>query len=520
MSEDRVIIFDSTLRDGEQAAGGAMSFEEKLEIARHLERLGADIIEAGFPISSPGDFQAVQTVSREIKGSTVCALARALPADIDQAWEAIKEAQRPRIHTFLSASDIHIEHQLKVDRERALEMAIDSVKRAKGYCEDVEFSPMDATRADPEYLYRMIEATIDAGATTVNIPDTVGYGIPSEFAALIQGIQETVPNIHKAVISVHCHNDLGMAVANSLAAVKAGARQVECCINGIGERAGNASFEEVVMSIHTRKDFFGITTGINTQHLYAASRMVSRITGFTVQPNKPIVGSNAFRHSSGIHMDGVLKERVNYEIMDPPMVGWVGDSLVLGPRSGRHGLRARLETLGYHVEGEDLERVYEAFIALADKKQEVTDLDLESLMAQDRRTAWEPSIYRLEHVQVSAGSSSIPTATVELVGPDEAVLTDAAIGNGPVDAIYQAINRIVGVENRLVDYNVSSVTEGLDAIGEVTIRIERNGHIYLGHGANTDILVASAKAYLSALNRLIDSEGLKGTPRQPGSTPD
>ena len=520
MSEDRVIIFDTTLRDGEQAAGGAMSFEEKLEIARQLERLGVDIIEAGFPISSPGDFQSVQAVSRAIKDTTVCALARALPDDIDRAWEAIKEARRPRIHTFLSSSDIHIMHQLRKDREQVMEMAVSMVKRAKGYCEDVEFSPMDATRSEPAYLYQMLEATIDAGATTVNIPDTVGYAIPSEFAELIRGIVENVPNIGRAVISVHCHNDLGMAVANSLAAVRAGARQVEVCINGIGERAGNASLEEVVMGIHTRKDLFGLATGINTSQLYAASRLVSRITGFVVQPNKPIVGANAFRHSSGIHMDGVLKERTNYEIIDPASVGWVGESLVLGPRSGRHGLRARLETLGYHLDHEELERVYQAFIALADKKQEVTDLDLESLMAQERRTAWEPTIYRLEHVQVSTSSGGIPTATVRVVGPDEEVLTDAATGNGPVDAVYRAMNRIIGVENRLVDFNVSSVTGGLDAIGEVTIRIERGGRVYLGHGASTDILVASARAYLSALNRLIATEGLKGAPQEPGSAPD
>lgn len=520
MSEDKVIIFDSTLRDGEQAAGGAMSTEEKLEIARQLERLGVDVIEAGFPISSPGDFASVQAVSREIKNATVCALARALPADVDRAWEAIKDARRPRIHTFVSSSDIHIMHQLRKDRDQVIDMAVSMVKRAKGYCEDVEFSPMDATRSQPEYLYRMLEAAIDAGATTVNIPDTVGYAIPSEFAELIRGILENVPNIGKAVISVHCHNDLGMASANTLAAIRAGARQAEVCINGIGERAGNASLEEVVMGIQTRKDFFGITTGINTQHIYATSRLVSRVTGFVVQPNKPIVGANAFRHSSGIHMDGVLKQRTNYEIMDPTAVGWVGESLVLGPRSGRHGLRARLEQLGYHVEGDDLERVYEAFKALADKKREVTDLDLESLMAQDRRTAWEPTIYTLEHVQVSTASNGVPTATVKIVAPDGQVLTDAAIGNGPVDAVYQAINRIIGVENRLVEYNVSSVTEGLDAIGEVTIRIERGGRIFIGHGANTDILVASAKAYMSALNRLIDSEKLAGAPQKPGTAPD
>ena len=519
MSEERVVIFDSTLRDGEQAAGGAMTAEEKLEIARQLERLGVDVIEAGFPISSPGDFQAVQAVSREIKDATVCALARALPQDVDRAWEAIKEARRPRIHVFLSSSDIHIMHQLRKDRERVMEMAVSMVKRAKGYCEDVEFSPMDATRSEPRYLYQMLEATIDAGATTVNIPDTVGYVHPFEFADLIRGILQHVPNIHKAVISVHCHDDLGMAVANSLAAVLAGARQVEACVNGIGERAGNAATEEIIMALETRKDLFGVTTGADISQIYPASRLVSRITGFPVQPNKAIVGANAFRHSSGVHMDGVLKERTTFEIMDPKSVGWVGESLVLGPRSGRHGLRARLETLGYHLEQEDLDRVYEAFLALADKKPEVTDLDLEALMAQDRRTAWEPNIYRLEHVQVSTSSSDIPTATVKVVGPEGQVLTDAATGNGPVDAVCKAIDRIIGVESRLVDFNVSSVTGGLDAIGEVMIRIERGGRIYLGHGASTDILVASARAYMSALNRLIATEGLQEGPK-PGATPD
>ncbi len=512
MAEDRVIIFDTTLRDGEQAAGAAMTGEEKLEIARQLQRLGVDVIEAGFAASSPGDFEAVRTIAREVRGVAIASLARAHPVDVDRAWEALKEAEHPRIHVFLSSSDIHIMHQLRKNREEVMELAVNMVSRARKYCSDVEFSPMDATRTQPEYLYQLLEAVIDAGASTVNIPDTVGYAIPSEFGQLIRNIRENVPNIHKAVISVHCHNDLGLSVANSLAAVLAGARQVEGCINGLGERAGNAAIEEVIMGLHTRKDIFRVTTGINTNQIYPTSRLVSRITGFAVQPNKAIVGENAFRHASGIHQDGVIKERTTYEIMDPTSIGWPGSVLVLGKLSGRAGLRARLEALGYQLTTEELDRVFQAFKLLADKKREVTDRDLESLMAEERRTAVEVTTFKLEHVQVSSSTGGIPTATVRVVAPDNQVRIQASTGNGPVDAVCKAIDKAIGVPVKLVDFNVQSVTGGLDAIGEVTIRVEKDGKVYVGRGASTDILEASAKAYLNALNRLFAIEGYAAQP--------
>jgi 2-isopropylmalate synthase len=498
---DRVIIFDTTLRDGEQAAGTSLTSAEKLEIAKQLEKLGVDVIEAGFPISSPGDFEAVQTIAREVKNCVVCALSHATPEAVDRAWEAIKEAKRPRIHVFLSASDIHLMYQLRKTRDEILELARDMVARAKKYTEDVEFSPMDATRTEPAFLYRILEAVIDAGATTVNIPDTVGYAIPAEFGDLIASILEKVPNIHKAVLSVHCHDDLGLAVANSIEAVRRGARQVECTINGIGERAGNASLEEVVMALKTRRDFLKLTTNIDTTQIYRTSRLVSELTGFVVQPNKAIVGANAFRHQSGIHQDGVIKKSITYEIIDPKSVGVPASTLVLGKVSGRHAFRERLAELGYTLEGEAFERAFKAFKELADKKKEVTDKDIESLIAEEKRTASE--VYHLDHIQVSCGDHSIPTATVRLVAPDGKVLADAALGTGPVDAVYKAINRIIKVPNKLTEFTVKSVTEGIDAIGEVLIRIESDGVSYTGRGASTDIIVASAKAYMNALNRLL-----------------
>ena len=506
MPEDKVIIFDTTLRDGEQAAGAAMTLDEKLEVAKQLERLKVDVIEAGFPASSEGDFQAVQTIAREVRTPIIAALSHATIAAVDRAAEALKDATRPRIHVFLSSSDIHIMHQLRKNREEVVEMAVAAVARAKEHCQDVEFSPMDATRTDPEYLYTLLEETIRAGATTVNIPDTVGYAMSQEFSRLITGIQENVPNIGQAVISVHCHNDLGLAVSNSLAAVKVGARQVEGCINGIGERAGNASLEEVIMGLVTRLDFFGLTLGVDTTQLYRTSRLVSDITGFSVQPNKAIVGQNAFRHASGIHQDGFLKERTTFEIMDPRSIGISSSSLVLGKLSGRAGLRARLEDMGYHVTTEEMGKVFEAFKELADKKREVTDRDLEALMSDKRRT--EVELYKLEHVQVSCGDHEIPTATVRLVDPQGRVLTDAATGTGPVDAVYVAINRILQVPNTLKEFTIGSITEGTDAIGDVTIRIERDGKVYTGRGSSTDIIVASAKAYLNALNKLMSIQGM------------
>ena len=512
MSEDKIIIFDTTLRDGEQSAGIGMTGEEKLEIAIQLGRLRVDVIEAGFAASSAGDFQAVKTIAQEVKGPIITSLARAHPADVDQAWEALKGGVNPRIHVFLSSSDIHLMHQLRKNREEVMDMAVSMVSRAKSYCENVEFSPMDATRTTPEYLYQLLKAVIDAGATTVNIADTVGYAIPSQFAQLLKDIQENVPNIHRAVLSVHCHNDLGLSVANSIAAVEAGARQVEGCINGIGERAGNASMEEIIMALNTRKDLLKVTTNIDTTQIYPTSRLVSRITGMPIQPNKSIVGENAFRHASGIHQDGVLKERTTYELMDPVSIGWPGNVLVLGKLSGRAGLRSRLEALGYVISREDLDRIFEAFKTLADRKQEVTDRDLEALMAEEKRVATEPITYSLDHVQFSGGDHDIATATVRIVGPGEQVYSDAATGNGPVDAVCKAIERASGVSAKLVDFNVSSVTEGLDSLGEVVIRVEQDGKVYTGRGASTDIIVASAKAYLSAVNRLIAQEGIGDIP--------
>jgi len=498
---DKIIIFDTTLRDGEQAAGGTLNIQEKLDIAKQLEKLNVDVIEAGFPISSPGDFEAVRLIAKEIRTPVICALARAIPRDIDRAWEAVKEAEHPRIHVFISASDVHRVYQLKKSREEILQTSREMVSRAKQYTDDVEFSPMDASRAEPEYIYQMVEAVIDAGATTVNIPDTVGYAIPGEFGGLIEGICRNVPNINQAVISVHCHNDLGLAVANSLESLRRGARQVECTINGIGERAGNASLEEVVMAVKTREDLFNLSTGINTKQIYRASRLVSELTGFSVQPNKAIVGANAFSHESGIHQDGVIKMPITYEIMDPRTVGIPASSLVMGKLSGRHAFKERLAELGYSLDGEDLNRAFTAFKELADKKREVTDRDIESLAAEGLRASSE--VYHLDRLQVTCGDRGIPTASVRLIAPDGQILADAALGAGPVDAVCKVIDKLVGVPNVLTEFSIKSVTEGIDAIGEVLIRIESEGVTYTGRGADTDIIVASAKAYTNALNRLL-----------------
>ena len=498
---DRVIIFDTTLRDGEQAAVAGLNAQDKLDIAKQLEKLGIDVIEAGFPISSPGDFEAVQLIAKEIKKSSVCALAHANAEAIDRAWEAIKKARRPRIHVFLSASDIHLLYQLKKTRDEILEISRDMVARAKRYTEDVEFSPMDASRTEPAYIYRISEAVISAGATSLNIPDTVGYAIPQEFGDLIEGIFKNVPNIGKAVVSVHCHNDLGLAVANSLEAIRRGARQVECTVNGIGERAGNASMEEIVMALKTRSDFYHLSTNIDTTQIYKTSRLVSELTGFAVQPNKAIIGANAFRHQSGIHQDGIIKKAITYEIMDPKSVGIPASSLVLGKLSGRHAFKERLAELGYILDEESFKHAFQAFKELADKKREVADRDIESVIAEELRTVSE--VYHLDHVEVSCGNHNIPTATVRLINPGGQAVADAALGTGPVDAVYEAINRIVKVPNKLTEFTVKSVTEGIDAIGEVLIRIESDGASYTGRGADTDIIVASAKAYMNALNRLL-----------------
>ena len=505
---DRVIIFDTTLRDGEQAAGGTLNIKEKLEIARQLEKLGVDIIEAGFPASSPGDFEAVKLIAQEIRQPVICALARAHPDDIDQAWEAVKGAAKPMIHVFLSSSDIHLFHQLKKSRDEILQTSRDMVVWAKKYTDTIEFSPMDASRTEPKFIYQILEAVIDAGANTVNIPDTVGYTVPYEFGNLIEGIFRNVPNINRAVVSVHCHDDLGLAVANSLESLRRGARQVECTINGIGERAGNASLEEIVMAIKTREDFFNFTTNIDTRQIYKTSRLVSELTGFLVQSNKAIVGANAFRHESGIHQDGVIKMPITYEIMDPRTVGIPASSLVLGKLSGRHAFKERLAELGYSLSEANLIRAFAAFKELADKKKEVTDRDIESIIAEEQRTVSE--IYHLDRIQVTCGDRGIPTAAVRLISPDGELLADAALGTGPVDAVCKAINRIVSVPNSLTEFTVKSVTEGIDAIGEVLIRIESDGITYTGRGADTDIIVASAKAYINAINRLLAAQKRTG----------
>ncbi len=499
--DDHVRIFDTTLRDGEQSPGATLNVEEKLEIALQLERLGVDIIEAGFPITSQGDFDAVSLIAGQIKNCTVAGLARGVAADIDRCWEAVRRAASPRIHVFISSSDIHLAHQIRKSRAEVLDMTRAMVARAAGYLSDVEFSPMDASRSDPEYLCEMLAIAIEAGATTLNIPDTVGYAYPEEYGNLIRTIRERVPGIHKAVISVHCHDDLGMAVANSLAAVRAGARQIECTINGIGERAGNTSLEEVVMALRTRRDIFGVDTRVDAGQIYRTSRLVSSRTGMVVQPNKAIVGANAFAHMSGIHQDGVLKERSTFEIIDPRDVGVADSAIVLGKLSGRHGFRQRLEELGYHLDGEDLNRAFLRFKQLADQKRDITDRDLEALVSDQMRT--DDERYRLEHIQVVCGDHIVPTATIRMLTPDGTVVVQTSTGTGPVDAAYKAIDRIFNLPVRLNEYVVQAVTAGIDALGEVTVRIQHEGRVYSGQSANTDVVVASARAYMTAMNRLL-----------------
>ena len=500
--DDRVLIFDTTLRDGEQSAGTAMTVEEKVEIARQLERLGVDVIEAGFPISSNGDFEAVQRIAREIRTPIIAALAHANAKAIDRAGEALKDAAHPRIHIFLSSSDNHLMNQLRKNREEVVDMAVAAVTRARTHTHDIEFSPMDSSRTDKEFLVHLVQAVVDAGATTINIPDTVGYAVPAEFAGLIEYLREQVPELGDTVrISVHCHDDLGMSVANSLAGVKAGARQVEGCINGIGERAGNCALEEVIVALRTRQDYFGADTGVDTTQIYSTSRLVSQITGFAVQPNKAVVGRNAFRHASGIHQDGLIKERTTYEIIDPVSVGVPRSELVLSKLSGTHGLRVRLGELGYVPTDEEMGKIYTEFKELADKKQEVMDRDLVALMSG--RAVSFVETYTLDRVQVTCGDREVATATVTLSDSEGGAFTDACTGSGPVDAVYKAINRIVKVPNELTEFSVNSVTEGIDAVGEVSIRIEQDGRTYIGRGADTDVIVASAKAYMHALNRLL-----------------
>ncbi|MEK7680287.1 MAG: 2-isopropylmalate synthase [Deltaproteobacteria bacterium] len=496
-----VRIFDTTLRDGEQSPGASMNVEEKLIVARQLAKLGVDIIEAGFAFSSRGDFEAVRRIASEVQGPVVCSLARAKTEDIDAAWEALKGAPKARIHTFISTSDIHLKHQFRLTRDEALKMAVEMVERARGYVEDVEFSPMDASRSDIKYLYEVIEAVIAAGATTVNIPDTVGYALPVDFGMLIKGIRENVPNIERAVISVHCHNDLGLAVANSLSAVMNGARQVECTINGIGERAGNASLEEIVMILKTRKDAIGLDTSINTLQIYPTSRLVSSITGMMVQPNKAIVGDNAFAHESGIHQDGLLKEKTTYEIMRPESIGLQSTRLVLGKHSGRHAFRARLKEIGYDLSGENLDKAFERFKALADSKKEVFDEDIEAIVQDEVFRLEVQERFRLIRLNVHSGTDIVPSAEVEMEVKG-AHVRETVTGDGPVDAAYKAIAKITGTKSTLLKYSVTAITGGTDAQGEVTVRLKEDDHIALGQGSHTDIIVASAKAYINAINRL------------------
>lgn len=483
-----------------------MNVEEKMMIARQLARLGVDIIEAGFAYSSPGDFEAVRRISHEVEGPVICSLARAKPEDIDSAWDALKGAPRPRIHTFISTSDIHLKYQFRLTREEALKRAVEMVQRAKGYVEDVEFSPMDASRSDPDYLYEVLEAVIDAGATTVNIPDTVGYALPFEFGALIKGIRENVTNIDKAIISVHCHNDLGLAVANSLTAITNGAGQVECTINGIGERAGNASLEEIVMILRTRRDILGVDTRVVTEQIYPTSRLVSSITGIMVQPNKAVVGDNAFAHESGIHQDGLLKEKTTYEIMRPESIGIAQSKLVMGKHSGRHAFKTRLKELGYELTEENLNKAFERFKRLADQKKEVFDEDIEAIVADEVLRIEVPESFKLLHLNVTSGTEAVPTATVEME-IDGRHIKEAGFGDGPVDAVYKTIAKMTRTKSRLLKFSVNAITGGTDAQGEVTVRLQEDDHIVLGQGAHTDIIVASAKAYINALNKLEYKKG-------------
>jgi 2-isopropylmalate synthase len=503
---EQIRIFDTTLRDGEQSPGFSMNINEKVRMARQLEKLGVDVIEAGFPVASQGDFEAVSQIARAVTGVQVAGLARANERDIDRAWEAIREARRPRIHTFISTSDIHLTHQLRKSRDEVLAMTTAAVRRAKSYTDNVEFSAMDATRSDRDYLCRVIEAAIDAGATTVNIPDTVGYAIPAEFGSLIRYLREHVSNIGRAVISVHCHNDLGLATANAVAAVLNGARQIECTVNGIGERAGNTSLEEVVMIIYTRKEHLGLSTGITTTEIYNTSKLLTRITGVAVQPNKAIVGANAFAHESGIHTDGLLKDKITYEIMTPESVGVTKSSLVLGKHSGRHAMKDELHKRGYDLSDEMISRIFERFKELADKKKDLYDEDLETIVAEIVLRA--PEKYKLINLNVISGSFAIPTATVQME-VDGALIKDVGMGDGPVDAALKTIAKITRTKSTLLKFSVDAITGGTDAQGVVTVRLEEDGREIVGRGAHNDIIMASVLAYLNALNRL---EHIKQSP--------
>ena len=503
---DRVRIFDTTLRDGEQSPGISLNRQEKLEIAHQLARLGVDVIEAGFPITSPGDFESVQAIAREVHGPVICGLARTGKQDIDAAWNAIKDSERPRIHTFIATSDIHIERKLQTTREDVKGQARAAVAHARGYTDDVEFSPEDGSRSEVEFMAEVIQIAIDEGATTINVPDTVGYTMPAEYAEMWRRLYELVPDLATVTTSVHCHNDLGLAVANSFAGVMAGARQVEGAVNGIGERAGNASIEEIVMLLHTRQSSVGVWTAVNTREIARTSRLVSRLTGYLVQPNKAVVGRNAFAHEAGIHQDGVLKERTTYEIMDATTIGLETNSIVLGKHSGRHALRKALEELGFQVDGAALNSAFKRFKELADKKKKVTALDLEAIVSDEMKQA--PATFAIESFEVEASNVRAPLAKVTVRMPDGAVESGSFTGDGPVDAFFSAINAATGHDARLKEYHVSAVTGGRDALGEVTVLLELDGRLSSGAGVSTDILEASGKAYLRALSNALSDDAV------------
>jgi 2-isopropylmalate synthase len=499
--ENRVLIFDTTLRDGEQSPGISLNTQEKLEIAQQLARLGVDVIEAGFPITSPGDFDAVQEISRNVEGPVICALARTAAGDIDRAWEAVRGAERPRIHTFIATSDLHIKHKLQTTRQDVLGQARAAVAHAKQYTDDVEFSPEDGFRSDREFMAEVIAAAIEEGATTINVPDTVGYATPEEYAAMFSRLYELVPAMRDVTVSVHCHDDLGLAVANSLAGLQAGARQVECAVNGIGERAGNASLEEIVMVVHTREPYLGLTTAADTREIARTSRLVSRLTGYPIQPNKAIVGRNAFAHEAGIHQDGVLKERTTYEIMDATTVGLDSNSIVLGKHSGRHALQDALAELGLEVTGQNLNTAFKRFKELADKKKQVTAMDLEAIVTDELRD--EVVGYQLEWFDVEASSRRPPHATVGVRTPDGTEVTGSFTGDGPIDAIFRAINAATGTDARLREFRVDAVTGGQDALGETSVVVDLHGVTGAGQGVSTDILEAAGRAYVRALSNAI-----------------
>ncbi len=494
-----VKIFDTTLRDGEQSPGASMTPDEKLIVARQLAKLNVDVIEAGFPIASDGDFNAVKRIAKEVKGVEIAGLARANRADIERAYEAIKYSDMPRIHTFIATSPIHMQYKLNLKPEEVIEKAVDAVKFAKKFTDNIEFSAEDATRSELDFLVKIFTRVIDAGATIINVPDTVGYTVPQEYANIIKYLIDNIKNIDKAVISVHCHNDLGLATANTLAAIEAGARQIETTINGIGERAGNAAVEEVVMALKTRKDFYKYDTNIITQNIYPTSKLISQITGISVQPNKAVVGKNAFAHESGIHQDGVLKAKETYEIMKPESIGISTDAIVLGKHSGRHALKSKLESLGYDLSDEDFEKAFKAFKHIADKKKVVYDEDIDAIVAENILRI--PHKYELKYININSGTFVKPSATIQML-VDGQIKLDAEFGDGPVDAAFKTIKKITGINCSLVTFAIKAITGGTDALGEVTVRIEYKGKQVTGQGADTDIIVASAKGFVNALNKL------------------